>query len=89
MIKMDQIERIRKLVLVEGLSRRQAAKKEGVSRHAVRKALSSAAPPQYRLSRPRPGPVLGRVQPLIAEMLKSDEGEPKKQRHTARSEVCS
>ena len=61
MIKMDQIERIRKLVLVEGLSRRQAAKKEGVSRHAVHKALSSAAPPQYRLSGPRPRPVFGEV----------------------------
>ena len=84
MIKMDQIERIRKLVLVEGLSRRRAAKKEGVSRHAVRKALSSAAPPHYRLSKPRPRPVLGKVQPLIAEMLRSDEGKPEKQRHTAR-----
>ena len=38
MIKMDQIERIRKLVLVEGMSQRKAAKTVGVSRHAVCKA---------------------------------------------------
>ena len=28
--------------------------------------------------------MLGRVQPVIAEMLRSDDGKPKKQRHTAR-----
>jgi DNA-binding transcriptional regulator LsrR (DeoR family) len=38
MIKMDQIERIRKLVLVEGLSQREVADKEKVSRHTVRRA---------------------------------------------------
>lgn len=81
---MDQIERIRKLVLVKGMSERQAAKELGVSRHSVRKALSSSAPPKYQLSRPRPRPVLGKIQHLVEEMLGSDLGQPKKQRHTAR-----
>ena len=84
MIKMDQIERIRKLVPVEGMSQREAARIVGVSRKAVSKALGSAAPPKYQLTRPRPRPVVDKVQPIIEEMLRSDEGKPKKQRHTAR-----
>ena len=84
MIKMDQIERIRKLVLVEGVSQRQAAKMVGVSRHVVRNALHDSSPPKYRLTKVRPCPVLEKVEPLIEEMLRNDEGKPKKQRHTAR-----
>lgn len=48
------------------------------------KALSSSAPPKYRLTRPRSCPVIGKVQHLIEEMLRSDVGQPKKQQHAAR-----
>lgn len=84
MIKMDQVERIRKRILVEGLSERKVAREAKVSRHTVRKALSSSGPPKYQLTRPRPRPVLGQVEQLIMQMLRSDEGKPKKQQHTAR-----
>lgn len=67
-----------------GLFRVPAATRVGVSRHAVCKALSSSAPPKYRLTRPRSCPVIGKVQHLIEEMLRSDVGQPKKQQHTAR-----
>ena len=84
MTKMDQIERIRKLVLVEGLSQRKAAKEAGVSRHTVRRALADSAPPKYKLTKPRPRPALGPVEPVIVEILRTDETQPKKQHHTAR-----
>ncbi len=84
MIEMDQIERIRKLVLVEGLSQRQAAKEVGVSRHSVRKALGDSAPPKYKLTKPRPRPALGPVEPVVTAILQRDETQPRKQRHTAR-----
>jgi transposase len=84
MIKVDQIERIRKLVLVQGVSERQAAKQVGVSRYAVRLALENASPRKYVLARPKPRPVMGKVEKLVEEILRSDEGKPAKQRHTAR-----
>lgn len=84
MIKMDQVERIRKLVLTKGLSERQAARECRVSRHLVRRALGDAEPPKYHLSKPRPRPVLDAVRALVEEMLRSDAGQPRKQRHTAR-----
>jgi len=84
MITMDQIERIRKRVMVEGKSHRVAAREVGVSRHAVRVALHSSALPKYQLKNTRSKPVLGPVEHPIAEILERDEGQPRKQRHTAR-----
>ena len=59
MIKMDQIERIRKLVLVEGLSRRKAAKKEGVfpprGPHGVGKRSSAELSTKQTPAAPRAG----------------------------------
>lgn len=84
MIKMDQIERIRKLVLMKGSSEREAARECRVSRHTVRRALAGAEPPKYHLTKPRPRRVLDKVRELVEEMLRSDLGQPKKQHHTAR-----
>jgi transposase len=84
MIKVDQIERIRKLVLVEGLSQRAAAKAAGVSRHAVRVALLEPVERKYTLKEPKKRPKASVVEGLIETILKQDLTAPPKQRHTAR-----
>lgn len=84
MIKVDQIERIRKLVLVEGLSQRAAARKVGVSRHAVRVALAAKPDRRYTLTKPKPRPVTAQIEQMVIEILQSDVGAPRKQQHTAR-----
>jgi transposase len=84
MIKVDQIERIRKMVLVEGLSERAAAKAAGVSRYTVRRALNDSVQRKYTLTKPKARPVQSLVESLVHEMLRDDDIAPKKQRHTAR-----
>lgn len=84
MIKVDQIERIRKLVLVEGLSQRAAAQAAGVSRHAVRVALLEPVERKYTLKEPKKRPKASVVEGLIETILKQDLTAPPKQRHTAR-----
>jgi transposase len=80
---MVDIEFIRKQHLVEGWSIRKISRHLEVSRQAVRKALGSAEPPQYRLSRPRPCPVMDPYRETILGWLAADEQAPRKQRHTA------
>jgi len=76
--------RIRRAVFVEGKSQRAVAREFGVARESVRKMLRYAVPPGYRreqaVKRPKLGPWLG----VIDAILKDDQNQPKKQRHTAK-----
>lgn len=76
--------RIRKKVLVEGISKRQVLRDEGIHWETLKKMLEHPAPPGYRLSIPRPkskiGPFLGRIQ----QILDGDRQAHWKQRHTAK-----
>jgi transposase len=60
------------------------AREFGVARESVRKMLRYAVPPGYRreqaVQRPKLGPWLG----VIDAILKDDQNQPKKQRHTAK-----
>jgi transposase len=60
------------------------AREFGVARESVRKMLRYAVPPGYRreqaVKRPKLGPWLG----VIDAILKDDQNQPKKQRHTAK-----
>ena len=76
-------EQIRKAHEREGLSIRELARRFGVHRRDVRRALLSAAPPERKLSE-RPAPVLDRWKVTIDEWLEGDRAAPRKQRHTAR-----
>ena len=58
MLTVDHYEMIRRKVEIEGFSQREAARVLGHSRKTVAKALELHIPPVYRLSKPRPKPVL-------------------------------
>lgn len=81
---MEVYARVRRAVLVDGMSIREAAREFGLSRPTIRKMLQYSAPPGYQrkapVRRPKLGPWLG----LIDQILEDDEARPKKQRHTAR-----
>lgn len=82
MLPMDDFERIRRLVLVEGLSQREVAKQLGVARKSVRKAVERASPIEYTLKVPRACPILDSFKPIIDAWLDQDRQAPRKQRHS-------
>ena len=79
---MDDFERIRRLVLVEGFSQREVAKQLGVARKSIRKAIQRPYPADYTLKVPRPCPMLDSVKPIIDAWLDQDRQAPRKQRHS-------
>ena len=48
MFTVELYAKIRHAVMIDGLSRREAAKRFGVHRNTIRKMLSFAVPPGYR-----------------------------------------
>jgi transposase len=80
----EQFEQIRRDRALEGLSIRALAKRHGVHRRAVRRALESPVPPLKRRPVSRPAPKLGPYRVLVDEWLAADLQAPRKQRHTAR-----
>ena len=75
---------IRRRVLAEGLSKRQACREYNLHWHTLTKILTNAEPPGYRRSGPRRKPKLDAFLPVIHEILTLDRQAPRKQRHTAR-----
>ena len=84
MLAVEHYELIRRKVVIEGLSQRQAAKELGHSRKTVAKALAERLPPGYRLREPRCRPVLDPVKPIIDAWLEQNTKTRSKQRQTAR-----
>ncbi len=83
MFTVELYAKIRHVVMVDGLSRREAAKRFGVHRNTITKMLSFSVPPGYR-RRERPASrKLGPFMAWIDAILESDRGVHKKQRHTA------
>lgn len=78
-------ELIRRLHLVQGWSARRIARELGHDRETIHKYLreEGSAPPRYRLTQPRPKPVLDPVLPLLRQWLADDAQQPPKQRRTA------
>jgi len=83
MLTVEHYALIRRKVLIEGLSQRDAAKELGHSRKTIAKALAYRIPPGYRLSEPRPRPVIDPVKGLIDAWLEQNTKAPVKQRQTA------
>jgi transposase len=75
---------VRRAVYVEGLSRREAARRFGLDPRTVAKMLAFAVPPGYRRSRPPARPKLDRFVAIIDRILEADKGQPAKPQHTAK-----
>lgn len=83
MLKMANIELIRKLHFKEGQSIRELSKNLHLSRQTIRKALKQTEIPTYQRTKPIHSPVIGPVKNLIIQWLRDDESAPIKQRHSA------
>lgn len=82
MYGMEFYEQVRVAVMIDGLSSRQAARRFGIDRKTVKKALSHSVPSGYRRSKPVNRPKLGPFVGIIDAILEQDGEVPKKQRHT-------
>ena len=74
---------IRRAVMVDGLSRREAAKRFGVHRNTITKMLQYSVPPGYRRRERPTSKKLGPYMAWIDKVLEDDRSVHKKQRHTA------
>lgn len=81
---MNEKDRIRRMVLVEGKSIRQVARETGYSRNTIPKMLENSDVPRYTLMVAKEAPVLGPFKGLIDQWVAEDEQKPKKKRRTAR-----
>lgn len=82
MLKVEDIELIRKLVLIDGLSQNEAAERLGHSKRSIKRALEIPEPRQYTLTAPRKCAVAETVRPIVQQWLLEDQSKPRKQRHT-------
>src|SRR5208282_1083225 len=71
---------VRRAVYVEGMSRREAARRFGIDPRTVAKMLAFSVPPGYRRSRPPARPKLDPFDGIMEE----DKGQPAKQQHTSK-----
>src|SRR5215212_9912130 len=76
--------KVRYAVQIEGLSRREAARRFGIDPRTVAKMLSFSVPPGYRRRQPPKRPKLDPFVGIIDQILEEDQGRPAKQRHTAK-----
>jgi hypothetical protein len=75
---------VRRAVLVDGLSKRQACRKYKINFRTLQKILSHEEPPPYQQPQVRPKPQLGPFLAIIHEILQADKKQPIKQRHTSK-----
>jgi len=81
---MELWTKIRRQVLVDGVSKRQVMRETGMHWKTLEKILHHSSPPGYRRSQPRSEPKIGPFRDRIAQILDSDKEVHKKQRHTAK-----
>ena len=84
MYKVDVYLRVRRAVMVDGMSVREAARTFGLHRDTVRKMLEYSVPPGYRRQTPPKRPKLEPFSGVIDRILEDDHQVPRKQRHTAK-----
>lgn len=80
----DLYGRVRHAVLVDGMSRREAARVFGINRRTVEKMLMFSIPPGYRRDKEIRRPKLDGFTGVIDQILEADRLVPKKQRHTSK-----
>jgi len=84
MFKVELYGRVRRAVLVDGVSQRAVAREFGISRKSVRKMVSFSVPPGYRREEPATRPKLDAFVGVIDAIVEEDKARPAKQRHTAK-----
>ena len=84
MYSVDVYLRVRRAVMVEGISIREAARVFGLHRDTVRKMLAYSVPPGYRRQNPPRRPKLEPYTGVIDRILEDDLKRSRKQRHTAK-----
>jgi transposase len=84
MKRVELYGQVRRAVYVEGVSRREAARRFGLDPRTVAKMLVFSVPPGYRRSRPPARPKLDPYVAIIDQILEADKGQPAKQQHTAK-----
>ena len=84
MYTVDVYLRVRRGVMVEGMSIREAARTFGLHRDIVRKMLAYSTPPGYRRQVPLRRPKLEPFTGVIDRILEGDHQVPRKRRHTAK-----
>ena len=82
MLQVEDYERIRRAVIVQGKSQREAARELSHSRKTVAKALKHSSPPGYRRQAAPHRPVLGAFETIVDAWVAEDQQRPRKQRHT-------
>jgi transposase len=83
MFTVELYAKIRRAVMVEGLSRREAARRFGLHRNTISKMLQFSVPPGYRRRERPPSKLLGPYHAWIDQVLENDRSVHRKQRHTA------
>ena len=83
MYRVDVYLRVRRAVMVEGMSIREASQVFGLHRDTVRKMVAYSVPPGYRRHSPSRRPKLEPFTGVIDAILEADAQVPRKQRHTA------
>ena len=81
---MELYARVRRAVVVDKMSEREAAKQFGLARETVRKMLRYSVPPGYRRQQPVRRPKRDAWVGAIDQILENDKAEGRKQRHTAK-----
>ena len=81
---MELYARVRRAVVVDKMSEREAARRFGLARETVRKMLRYSVPPGYRRQQPARRPKLDAWLGVIDQILEDDKAEGRKQRHTAK-----
>ena len=84
MFRVEVYLRVRRAVMVEGMSIREASRVFGLHRDTVRKMLAYSVPPGYRRQTPPRKPKLSPYTGVIDRILEDGLGRPRKQRHTAK-----
>src|SRR5271155_2114960 len=75
---------VRRAVYVEGMSRREAARRFGIDPRTVAKMLAFSVPPGYRRSGPAARPKLDPFVGIVDQILEEDKARPAKQQHTCK-----
>jgi transposase len=81
---MERWVEIRRRVLTGEMSKRAACREYHLDWKILKRILEHEEPTEYQLQEPRRKRKLGRVLPIIHEILEQDRQAPKKQRHTAK-----